>query len=476
MKSILSASVAILTAFLLFIACNKIDTTDLGSGLIPPIDNVHTFDTTFAVISDNLLSNDDSVNMLYTELHGAGIIENDAEFGKTAAHFYTSFAPSQSRSYPFVKRDTVRIDSVVLSLAYGGIYGDSTSIEQIEVRELDPLFNFEDTGYAITHPDFPVQTGVIGTKTVAFRTLNDTLQYKNAKDTISTANELRIHLDTGWARRFVLYDTTAGDAYNNDSLFLGKLRGLEVRAAESSPEKRAVAYFRLTDNARTRITFYCRIQNNGRTDTIAPYFIYKNRYPEANMVRRTPAGNYLANVVNATQNDQLVYIQATPGSYAAVQIPGLNGIPNCVIHRAELIMEKSPSLDESLYPPPPRLFIQGLAGDTTITVRNDFIPANSAAGYDLASLGGIFAKNQYVFNLTRYVQSILTKGYRNYTLKISSPFTVAPLFVTSADVISSQPIPLVVNPLLAGGRVVLYGGAHTDTTKAMRLRIIYSKI
>ena len=476
MKSILSASVAILTAFFLFIACNKIDTTDLGSGLIPPIDNINTFDTTFSVVSDNFFSNEDTINMLYTELHGAGIIENDAEFGKTATHFYTSFAPSTSHSYPFVKRDTVRIDSVVLSLAYGGLYGDSMSVEQIEVREIQPTFDFKDTGYAITSPDFPVRPDVIGTKAVAFRTLNDTLQYKNMKDTVNTANELRITLDTNWARRFVFYDTTAGDGYNNDSIFLTKFRGLEVRAAESSPEKRAIAYFRLTENARTRITFYCRIQNNGRTDTIAPYFIYKTRYPESNIVRRTPSGNYVTNIGNATPNDQQVFIQATPGSYAAVQIPGLAGIPNCVIHRAELIMEKSPSIDENLYPPPPRLFIEGLSGDTSVTIRNDFILANSAAGYDLASLGGIYASNKYVFNLTRYVQSIVTKGYRNYTLKVSNPFTVAPYYVTSADLVSSQRIPLVVNPLLAAGRVVLYGGAYTDTTKAMRLRIIYSKI
>lgn len=476
MKSILSASVAILTAILLTTSCNKIDTTDLGSGLIPPIDNILTFDTILSVTSDNFFANEDTVNMIYTQLHGTGIIENDPEFGKTSTHFYTSFAPSASHTYPFIKRDSVKIDSVVLSLAYGGLYGDSSSSQVIEVREVDPIFDFHDTGYSITHEDFLVRPELIGSKGVLFYTLNDSVQYKNEGDTVSSGRELRIRLDTGWARRFVAYDTTAGDAYNNDSLFQRKFRGIEVRAAESSPIKNAIAYFSLTENARTRITFYCRIQNNGKADTIAPYFIYKAGMPEANLVQRTPSGNYLANMSNGIDNDQQIFIQATPGSFTTINIPGLTALPNSVIHRAELIMEKSPSLEESSYLPPQRLFIEALSGDTTATIRNDFVGINSSPGYDLTALGGVFKSNKYIFNLTRYVQSIVTKGYRNYTLKVSNPFIARPYFTTSADIISGQRVPLIINPLIAGGRVVLYGGGYSDSTKAMRLRIIYSKI
>lgn len=476
MKGILSVCVAILTTIFLFVSCNKIDTTELGSGLIPEIDNVNTFDTILPVFSDNFFSNEDTLEMVYTEPHGVGIIENDLEFGKTETHFYTSFAPTTSHNYPFVKKDTVKIDSVVLSLAYMSQYGDSSSVQDIEVRELSRVFNFHDSGYAISHEDFPVEPAVIGTKTVFFTTLNDSARYKNAKDTIRTINELRIRLDTAWARRFVQYDTTSAGAYNNDSNFLTQFRGIEIRAAETSPVKRGIAYFDLTENDRTRITFYCRVQVNGRTDTIAPTFIYKGRMPEANMVRRTPSANYANNMANATPNDEKIYIQATPGSNTTIQIPGLSNIPNCVIHRAELIMEKMPSMEESFYPPPSRLFIAALSNDTTATIRNDFVLTNSDAGYDLTTLGGVFQKDKYVFNLTRYVQSIITKGYRNYTLKVYNPFTIAPYYTTNADVVSLPRIPLIINHQLAGGRVILFGGGYVDPAKAMRMRIIYSKI
>lgn len=466
-------------AVFIFSSCNKIDTTDLGNELIPGSDNVETFDTTLDVITDNLLTPaTDTIKMLYSQLHTAGVIDNDAEFGKTATHFYTSFVTSQSHSYPFVNRDTVRIDSVILSLRFSQLYGDSSSIQNFEVREIFSGFNFKDTGYQIDNPDIPARPEVLGNKSALFYTLNDSLTYKNGKDTVRTAGELRINLDTAWARRFVNYDTTPGNAYNNDSLLMDNFRGFEVRVNEgASPVKRALAYFDLNDNSRTRITFYCRIQKNGRTDTIAPYFIYKRGNPEANMVRRTPANGYQANVSNGLPNDEKIYLQTTPGSFAKVDIPALSTLDNRVIHRAELICERFPSQEDNFYLPPQYMFIDAFSqtGDSILTIRNDFIPSNSGRGYDVNTLGGLFKNNKYVFNLTRYVQSIVTKKQTNYTLRISAPFTGVPFYTTTDDRPSSR-FPLVINPTLAGGRVVLYGGAYPDITRKMRLRIIYSKI
>lgn len=478
-RKILASFAALLTGILIFGSCNKIDTTDLGSELIPGSDNVATFDTTIDVITDNLLTPaTDTIKMLYTELHTAGVIENDAEFGPTETHFYTSFVTSQSHTYPFVNKDTVRIDSVVLSLAFNQLYGDSNSIENFEVREIFTGFQFKDTGYQIDNPDLPVRPDLLGNKTTSFWTLNDSVTYVNDKDTVRTRGELRIKLDTSWARRFVSYDTSG--VYNTDSSFMQAFKGIEVKVNEGvSPVKRALAYFDINDNTRTRITFYCRIQNNGRTDTIAPYFMYRRGAPEANMVRRTPANAYAANVNNGLPNDEKIYLQTTPGSFVKVDIPALSTLENRVIHRAELICERLPSQDDNYYAPPPYMFIDALSqtGDSIFTIRNDFVFTNSGRGYDLSLLGGQYNVNtkQYVFNLTRYVQSIVTKKQTNYTLRVSAPFTVVPFLLTTNDHPGSR-VPMVLNTTLAGGRVVLYGGNYADATKKMRLRIIYSKI
>ena len=123
-RNILASVTFLITVILIYSSCSRIDTTDLGNNLIPAVDNVETFDTTLDVITDNFFTGDDTSRMLYTEMYTVGIINNDAEFGRTEGRLYSSFVPSASHTYPFVKKDSVVIDSVVLSLSFNGLYGD----------------------------------------------------------------------------------------------------------------------------------------------------------------------------------------------------------------------------------------------------------------------------------------------------------------------------------------------------------------
>ena len=465
-----------LAALFVYVSCAKIDATDIGGGLIPPIDNINTFETTLEVNTDNKLFNDTS-RMLKDEDHAIGIIEDDPEFGKTSASLYASFSPLSYGRHPFTNNSSVIVDSVILSLAYTRTYGDSNSVQQFEVREIDPSQPFRDTLYYLNSPDFPVLSNLIGSSSVNFIDLGDSIMYRNIKDTVRTGKELRIPLDTSFARRFIEYDTL--NAYKSDSIFKLNFKGLEVKVNEgASPLKHGLAYFELEDNTRTKITFYCRIQNNGKTDTIAPVFAYTFD-PAANIVRRQLAHSYLETVNNATPNDSKLYIQSTPGSYATITIPGLPDMDNRVIHKAELIAETAPSEGDNIYTAPPTLFLDcvNAAGDSTFTVRNDFIQANAFPGYDLASLGGILKNNRYVFNVTRYVQSIVTKKYPSYILRISAPFITRPYYIPPNDYRATSRALIMLNVPVASGRTVLYGGGTpTDNPKRLRLRIIYSKI
>jgi hypothetical protein len=473
-KRINVASVVFSFIIILFYSsCSKIDTTDLGNELIPAGDNVDTKEIVFNVITDNKLFND-TTRMLDDEDHGVGIIENDPEFGKTTAVTYSSFTPTNYGVHPFTKRDSVTIDSVVLSLGYSSTFGDSNAIQQFEVRQINTsIKSFKDSLYFLNAPDFDVYPQLIGNATVNYKSLNDTVVYKNGKDTIITGRELRMKLDTSWARQFVNFDTT--NAYKNDTVFKQNFAGFEIKASDASASKNAIAYFNLSDNDRTRITFYCRVRNSGKTDTIAPFFTYTND-PHANIIHRTPANGYLANVNNSTENDEKLYIQSTPGSYATVKIPQLDTFANSVIHRAELIMEKYPSVDES-YRIPQYLFVNALSPslDSAFTIRNDFVITNTAPGYDLNILGGTFRNNQFVVNLTRYVQSIVTKKFRNFTLQVYAPFTTQPYYMPATSDEAGNKIGIIIDRPVAAGRVVLYGGGSTDP-KRMRLRIIYSAV
>lgn len=473
-RKFIASVIASFTIILLFSSCTRIDTTDIGNGVIPVVDNVHTFEMVRDVMTDNKIFTNDDTRMLTGEEHGIGIIENDIEFGKTTATSYISLSPTVFNSFPFVKKDTVMIDSVILSLGYNSTFGDSNSIQQIEVREIDRFSGFEDSLYLLNNPDFLVTPVLLGNSTVNFLTLNDTVIYKNGKDTIRTSSELRIALDTLWARQFVNFDVT--NAYKSDSEFKKFFKGFEIRASEASPSKNALFYYDPADNSQTRLTFYCRVQNNGRTDTIAPFFTH-SLDPQANIVKRIPSNGYLANVTNSIDDDEKLYIQSTPGSYAEVKMPFLDTQSNILIHRAELIIEKHPS-QEDYYRPPSILFIDAISstGDSAFTIRNDFLPVSTSPGYDLGLIGGVYKNDRYVFNLTRYVQSIITKKFPNYTLKVYAPFTTQPYVTLPNSDSAPERGGYILNTPVAAGRIVVYGGGNTDQNKKMRMRIIYSTL
>jgi hypothetical protein len=463
-----------LTGLFVYTSCTKLDTTDLGSELIPVVDNIHTFEAILDVETNNFPYGD-TTRLSNSFLHALGIIQDDPEFGRTQANMYLSLTPAVYGTHPFAVQDSIVVDSVVLSLAYGTLYGDSTSIQKVEVFQIDPTGNFKDSVFHINEPDFALLPATLGSKDVDFTTLNDSVYYTVSNDTVRTASELRIKLDTAFARQFINYDTA--NQYKSDSAFTIYFKGLAVKINDgASAGKRALAYFDVTNTDRTKLTFYTRSINNGVTDTGATVFSYGGG-AQANLIRRTPAHNYLAYLNNGTPSDDKVYIQSTPGSYATVKIPGLDTFKNVnrVIHRAELIVEQTPSALDNIYTPPPFLFVDAInaAGDSAFTIRNDFIPTTDGSGYDVSSIGGVYSSNKYIFTLTRYLQSVVTKKQPYYTLRIYAPLYVSPYYQQSNMVSVKLPF-LYVNEPVSYGRLVAGGGSATS--QKMRIRIIYSKI
>ncbi len=464
-----------LAGLMFYTSCTKIDTTDLGNELIPAVDNVHTFETILDVETDNFRF-PDTTRITGSSLHALGIIGDDPEFGSTQASVWAAFNPSSYGVHPFAVNDSVIIDSIVLSLATGGVYGDTNSIERFEVFEIDPApGNFKDSVYRISENEFAVTGGQIGSRDIDFNLLNDSLIYIEKTDTVRTANELRIKLDTAWGRRFVNYDTAV--QYKTDSAFKTYFRGLAIKASSASPTKTGLAYVSLASTTNTKLTFYTRVQNNGVIDTTTTVFSYTDGN-QANLIRRNEAHNYLTYLNNGTPNDDKVYLQTAPGSFATVKVPGLDTFKNVnrTIHRAELIIEQVTSALDNIYTPPSLLFIDAInaAGDSTFTIRNDFIYTGQGNGYDVTNLGGALNNKKYVFNLTRYLQSVVTRKLPYYTLRIYSPFFADPWYQLPDGKSNALPNFVFVNSPIANGRLVAGGGNHP--TQKMRVRIIYSKI
>ncbi|MDQ3682469.1 MAG: DUF4270 domain-containing protein, partial [Bacteroidota bacterium] len=351
---ILFSSFIVFFLLISFNSCKKInEATQLGDDLIPPIDNVNTFEVSFKTETNNALYND-STKLRFNDDIALGHINNDPEFGQTNASVYFNILPviptgSSPKIYPFFNKDsTLIIDSVILSLSYRGNYGDTQSLQTVRVFEIAQTSNFSnDSGYKFTQPNFLTTGGQLGSKTFAISSLNDSLQLVRKKDTTRVGNVLRIPLNNTLGERFARYDTSnsSNGGFRSDSIFFKLFRGLAIKADATG---NGLAYFNLSDQAKTKLTVYFRVRKNGIIDTTATDF-YHLTNGQANIINRTPANGYASYLGNTAADDDKIYLQSDPGSIASIKIPELDNFPNSIIHRAELIISRLSSLQDIIF-------------------------------------------------------------------------------------------------------------------------------
>lgn len=471
-------------AIILNTHCTKITPTDIGTDLLPVVDNVHTFETSLRVYADNYLMND-STRINFADDHALGIIADDPEFGKTESQIYLSVVPASSSRYPFVNRDSIiGMDSVVLSMAYTGVYGDSNAIQKINVFEVsDPAFE-DSLGYLISHPEFNTTGTELGNTTVSIGTIKAAKTIVVKSDTQVVTNLLRIPLDPALGLRFAAYDTnTVYLSKSRDSAFQKVFNGLALKGDESAPQNNALSYYNLYDE-NTKLTCYFRVTNNGVVDTVATDFtLYLTSTATAyaaNLVKRTPLYGYAdLDLSSGIADPEKIYIQSSPGSYAILDVPGLDTLPNCIIHRAELAFEPLPLPGNEIYTSPDLLFLDLVdsAANRFVTIADDFIYSTATQSYDHQYFGGYLKDSRYFINLTRYVQKMVTTHSKNYALRLYAPKDAYAYYAfpkESGSGITTGRARFGINPQIAKGRVVIGGGSHPS--QPIRLRIIYSKI
>jgi hypothetical protein len=491
-------SIALL-ASIVFIGCKKInESTDLGDGLIPTVDNITTFEQYLDVVSDNQLFND-TAKVAGDDYLAIGYT-NDPDFGQTAAKAYFDLGMSSYMQNPFVHKDSVvGIDSVVLSLAYNNYYGDTNASQTIRVYEIASNAAFQDTtSYRYSHPDFLTTGAELGNKTFQVKNLDDSIEHRHGSDTLKRVNVIRIKLNNNLGERFKLYDTTntLNGAFRSDSAFKKAFKGVAIIPDNSG---NALTYIDASV-PQTGLIVYCRIKRAaGVIDTTSVLFNhFGSRIPyasrptifsvgQANMINRNNSGSYLTYLNNGLPADDKVYLQSTPGSYGLLSIPALDTFRNSVIHLAQLIVTPINSIEQSKFVYPQILFLDvtNNTKDSAFTLDNDMnIPSplelrNGAPfSYNLQKYGGLInTDSTYRFNISRYIQRLVTSQTTNYAFRLYAPVQAS---VFSKNLHEAFPsvgfASLSVGNLPAYGRVALAGGNYADATKRVRLRIVYSKL
>lgn len=485
-----------------FSSCKKInEATDLGGGLIPPIDNINTFDTTITVEAYNGLFDfsgpnplfNDSTRSSYSDEQFLGLITNDPIFGRTDARMFLELKPSFFRHSFLNKPDSLYIDSVVLVLDYVDTYGDSTIPQTINVYELDQSNIFkthqtQDSAYFLRENNL-TYSNLLGSATVLPSTLNDSV--RAFRDT--TRNQLRIRLSDAFGTRLLSYDSTANganNAYYSDSAFKSKFKGFALQSVSGG---NALMGFDLM-GANTKLAIYYQYNHGfglAEKDTTVAYFTFSGNASSAsaNYVQRDYSGTPVLAAQGGATPDPVIYIQNTPGTFATIKIPALANLNNRVVHRAELIAEQIYHVSDSMFPPPAYLYLD--AYSPTLgkyrTVPYDVVYDGQAFNFGVFGVAPVNATDgsgntirTWKFNLTRYVQHVVNDTEPLYELRLSAPFYLWNQYVPPVPNSegSATRFKVSLNPSPVKGRVRLHGNTDPNDSnpRRMRLRIIYSKL
>lgn len=460
----------ILVCNLVFISsCTKIDNTTLGAGLIPAVDNVNTFDTNLNVIANNYDSAG-CTSIFPADNHVLGYISNDPLFGKTIAAIYTELKPDKFPAVLPGVAEERKLDSIVLVLGYNGAYGDTMAPQKVDVYQLNTSgFKFDSsTCSAQTHD----QT-LLGSAVFVPSALNDTPYPKN---------QLRIKLDNAFGESLLKKDTFG--IYKTNPAFKDFFAGFAI-VPDTLFGGNSLTYYNLLDS-NTKLSFYYKYPLSATTDsTVVVNFKFTDSTASANPISHNREGSEInSHLQHPSEGDDVVYIQTAPGTYALLSIPGLDTISNRIIHRAELIMEQvySPTSFDNNFIAPNYLYLETKNSDTlfkpipcdffTISGTPDLLTFGCSKKDVKDILGNTVA--QYTFNISRYVQKIVTNGITNYPLRLRAPFYINNynLYTDQCNQIVTPFSYFVNNP--AFGRVKIGGGNNPQYQ--MRLHIVYSNL
>lgn len=287
------------------------------------------------------------------------------------------------------------VDSVVLSVLYRDINGDTTATHRLSVWELaDPLFN-DSTYYSnrtysrsnfLGHSDFVPK-------------VRDSVLIGSTK----SAPQMRIALDTAFGGR-LLRDYISNPSFFSDNTgFLNYFRGIVV--VDSVDGLGSILSFPSTSGVH-RLTIY--FAGNRSYEFVI----------DLNSVRHAYFRHEYLPTLNDNVQDDLLIVQSMAGLKDSLKIVNpekliANGLVS--ISSARLIFETDGATEGSNFQPHLNLLVFGSDSTGRNTTTAD---ATESAGY----YGGAydFTNKRYTFNIARYLQRLLTNsvsgGQKDYGL------------------------------------------------------------
>lgn len=486
-------SVFVVLLGILSSACTRVSTSELGLGLLPSLDAINTKDTVLEVETETV-DIPDSLSIFGSDNQVLGEINNDPLFGKTKATMFFQMLPD---FFPFFiqgSKDSIFVDSAVLTFKFAGFYGDSTRPVKINVHQIDPTTPLDISKYyPANYPElYGLKAGpaMANPVTVDIARLRDSIINRYERSQF----QIRVKLFDKYARMFIK-EFDSNNAYRSDTTLRKFFPGFAV-FAESNDKNNVLLKLNMTDT-NTRLALYFRtnampLGSTAKVDTTVLKMRFRlSANGSANFVKRDRTRSEVFSRIGKS-NDSLVYVQTSPGTGVKIKIPALKTFSNRLIHRAELIAEQVPddanlnTIEKQMLPPRYLLLAAYDPKNSKVmrNVPNDYQSIANAEAF--ARFGGFLTNKSlfgydkvatYNFNLTRYVQGVISRKDSTFDFRISAPVNDSLIYVppypnntlSGIDYITSS-----TSNQPAIGRVRLGGGRHSRFK--MRLRIYYSNL
>lgn len=379
---------------------------------------------------------EDSIRCDETVLALAGQY-SDPVFGVNSASFYTHIRLA-SNNADFGSSPVA--DSIVLTLVYKAVYGDTNTQQTINVYELNDDI-YRDSSY-YSNNSFSYGT-LLGSKSFVPAPLDSV-----KVDGVNKAPHLRVKLSAQLAQRFIDVSGSANLADNTN--FLEFFKGLYVSMTPSGNPGAIISFDLL--NSLSQVTLYYK---NNTSDSLKYNFVINencariNHFEHNNYIQASP---YLTSQIagDTVKGDSILYIQSMAGLKVKIKYPYIMDLISngkVAINKAELIIKLDENdLTESEFAPPPQLVLLEEQDGKIRFVIDQY--------EGISYYGGLYnaTKKEYRFNIARHIQQILNGEKENLGLS---------LVVWTAD-----------RPNKAH-RVVLNGSKRIDP---IRLSISYTKL
>ena len=433
--TILNIIISSLLISIIFISCKK-EPDKIGLDIQPPEDKLKVvLSDTSSLITYSVMEDSVKTDKLSTNLLGSIY---DPVFGKSVASFATQLRMSKA-GIDFGSNP--QVDSLMLSLVYGGYYGDLLTQQTLHVYELAEDIFFDSVYYSnkrVQHTDIDLAHHTFYPRPLDSLTING----------ITIAPQLRIDLSVISP---VLADkilNTPEDILSDNDKFVEYFKGLYFET-DAVNYGGAVLYLNIISATSSLKLYY---SNDSVDAQVFELLINENcaRFNQYNHFNYDFADQTFRKQIifqDTALGDDLIYLQAMGGIKSMIRFPHLtNFTQQSKLAVNEAVLYIPNNFSDSEFDAPPNLYLLRLNEDGGMVFLTDYFE-----GTDY--FGGTYDKNNssYKFRITRFIQSVFNGEYEDPQLSLS---------ISGASSIAN--------------RIVLSGPESLN--KKMKLSIVYTQL